>query len=238
MSAFGAAEAGMRADGAEGAGTCLLGPSAWELLSERFAFLGNSLLDPPTHDTALGLHEQFWDAFAAGLVEVGCANERVVSGVDHAQRFARRMAVDGGNALGSVRMEHARLFVGPPRPAAPPWETFYAQPGCLGEAGFGRATFDMRRILRQAGLEVRGANNQYADHIGLELLYVAALCGRFACAAPSADEVAMLVGFVEEHPGAWAPAFCTAVKEAAPDGYYRCIAEMVEGLCRFLVQIA
>lgn len=200
--------------------------------------MGNSLLDPPSHETGLGLREQFWDVFAAGLVDIGCANERIVSGVDHAQRFARRMAVEGEDALRTVRKEHARLFVGPPKPAAPPWETFYARPGGIGEAGFGRATFDMRRILRQAGLEVRGTSNQYADHMGLELLYIAALCGRFACAAPSSDEIAALAGFVREHPGAWAPAFGAAVKEAAPDGYYRCIAETAEGLCRCLVREA
>lgn len=238
MSAFGAAEVGMRANGVQGVGACILSSSEWELLSERFAFLGNSLLNPPTHDTALGLHEQFWDAFAAGLADIGCANERIVSGADHAQRFARRMAVDGGDSLRLVRMEHAHLFVGPPKPAAPPWETFYAHPGRIAEAGFGRATFDMRRLLREAGLEVRGANNQYADHMGLELLFIAALCGRFSEAMPSTDEVAMLVGFVKKHPGAWASAFSAAVKEAAPDGYYRCIAETAEGLCRCLMQVA
>lgn len=234
MSAPGAAAgAALTATGARAPG-----PSGWELLSERFAFLGNSLLDPPSHGTDLGLRERFWDVFADGLVDIGCANERIVSGVGHAQRFARRMAVDGEDALGIVRREHARLFVGPPKPAAPPWETFYARPGSIGGAGFGRATFDMRRILRQAGLEVRGASNQYADHMGLELLYVAALCGRFACAAPSEGEVAALAGFVREHPGSWAPAFGAAVKEAAPNGYYRCIAETAEGLCRCLVRDA
>ena len=238
MSVLDVPSARMQADAEPSAGVFAFGPSEWELLSERFAFLGNSLLDPPSRDTALGLHEQFWGVFAEGLVGVGCANELIVSGVDHAQRFARRMAVGGEGALGLVRMEHARLFVGPPKPAAPPWETFYAQPGCIGDAGFGRATFAMRSILRQAGLEVRGASNQYADHMGLELLYIATLCDRFASAPPSADEVAMLVGFVGTHPGAWAPAFCAAVQNAAPDGYYRCIAETATGLCRCLARTA
>ena len=36
--------------------------------------------------------------------------------------------------------------------------------------GFGRATFEMRETLRSLGLEVRNENNQYEDHIGIELL--------------------------------------------------------------------
>ena len=237
MSASFSLAAGMPMDGVSRATIFAFGPDEWELLSERFAFLGNSLLDPPSHDTALGLREQFWDVFADGLVDIGCANERIVRGVNHAQRFARRMAVHDGDTLALVQVEHTRLFVGPPKPAAPPWETFYAQPGRIGEAGFGRATFDMQRILREAGLEVRGANNQYADHMGLELLYIATLCGQFARVAPSVDEITTLVGFVEEHPGGWVAAFCAAVQEAAPEGYYRCIVETAEGLCRFLARV-
>ena len=46
--------------------------------------------------------------------------------------------------------------------------------------GFGQATFEMRALLREAGLEVKNENNQYEDHIGIELLYLSALCARAA----------------------------------------------------------
>ncbi len=212
--------------------------AGWELLSERLAFLGNSLLDPLRREASPGLHEPFWDAFATGFVEIGCANERLVEGVERARRFARRRAVSDDDAVERVRVEHARLFVGPPKPAAPPWETCYLLPGRIGEVGFGAPAFDMRRILREAGLAVRGPSNQYADHMGLELLYAATVCARFAHASPTAAEAAELARFVGEHPASWASGFRAAIEEAAPDGYYRCIAETVEGLCRCLALAA
>ncbi len=206
----------------------------WDLFAERFAFLGNSLLSPMTSETAVGLHAPFWDAFAEGLAVVGCANERLVAGIDHVRRFACAAAVEHEETVERVRMEHARLFAGPPKPEAPPWETFYAVPGRIGEAGFGEAAFAMRKAFREAGIVLIGENNQYADHMGLELLLVAAVCERFAASSPAADQAARLSRFVEERPASWAPSFRAAVEAAEPDGYYRGIAEAAEGLCRCL----
>lgn len=38
----------------------------------------------------------------------------------------------------------------------------------------------MRALLRNAGLEVSNENNQYADHVGIELLYASVPCGTCA----------------------------------------------------------
>ena len=46
----------------------------------------------------------------------------------------------------------------------------------------------MQRLLREAGLEVSNENNQYADHIGIELLYASVLCQRAAEACDAGDE--------------------------------------------------
>lgn len=55
------------------------------------------------------------------------------------------------------------------------------RPGFEGATvGFDQATFEMRVLLRNAGLEVSIENNQYADHVGIELLYTSALCGTCA----------------------------------------------------------
>ena len=85
---------------------------------------------------------------------------------------------DGEDVLTEVCVEYTRLFVGPPSPAVAPWETFYRAKRC--NEGFGVATFAMRDELRKAGLEVKNENNQYADHMGLELLL---LVRSSACAA-------------------------------------------------------
>ena len=155
----------------------------WARRARRFAFLGNSLLAPMAADAAVGLDEAFWGGFADGEPEspsVACALGRLE---DYA-RAARAGGAPLADAVRRVNVEYARLFIGPPKPAAPPWETMYAQPGQVGEIGFGRATVAMQGLLAEAGLALAGESNQYADHLGIELLYLAELCH---CCAAGAD---------------------------------------------------
>ena len=156
---------------ARGAAAPAVSEAACVLLAERFAFLGNSLLRPMGSGTACGLNEGFWEAFAAGLGRagfLGAARSALGRLAAHARREADAATAD--EAVLRIAQEHARLFVGPPKPAAPPWETMYAQPGRIGAVGFGRATFAMQDLLRAAGLRMAGESNQYADHLGIELL--------------------------------------------------------------------
>ena len=85
--------------------------------------------------------------------------------------------------------------------------------------GFGQPTFEMRELLRAAGLEVRNANNQYEDHMGIELLYLSELCRREAM-GEGAAEVADIAAFVERHPLSWIGPFLDRVSEAVPGGYF------------------
>ena len=159
----------------------------WKTLSEAYAFVGNSLLKPMTMTLTVGLDPAFWEAFPA---------------FDGPQRAS---------------VEYTRLFVGPPSPAAAPWETMYR--GKDVTVGFGQATFEMRELLREAGLEVRNANNQYEDHMGIELLYLSELCRREAT-GEGATESADIAAFIEQHPLAWIEPFLDRVSEAAPNGYF------------------
>lgn len=139
-------------------------------------------------------------------------------------------------AVRACSVEFARLFIGPPRPAAPPWETMYAGDGQ--SVGFGRPTAQMRELLRRAGLELRNENHQYEDHMGIELLYLSKLCQRAAEVqlgaatdegaegaaedegAPAGAVFVEIRSFVEEHPAAWVGALCERVEQASPDGYF------------------
>ncbi len=206
----------------------------WARRARRFAFLGNSLLAPMAADAAVGLDEAFWGGFAAGepgSPSVACALGRLE---DYA-RAARAGGAPLADAVRRVNVEYARLFIGPPKPAAPPWETMYAQPGQVGEIGFGRATVAMQGLLAEAGLALAGESNQYADHLGIELLYLSELCRRRAAAADGGAGVGeRLRTFVREHPGAWAPAFRDQVAAAVPDGYYAPLADLVVALLEAL----
>lgn len=207
--------------------------SLWELRAERFAFLGNSLLAPMAADAAVGLDEAFWGGFAAGEPESPSV-ARALGRLGNRALAARAGGAPLADAVRRVNVEYARLFIGPPSPAAPPWETMYAQPGKVGEIGFGRATVAMQGLLAEAGLALAGESNQYADHLGIELLYLSELCRRRATAADGADAEGRLRAFAREHPGTWAPTFRDQVAAAAPDGYYAPLADLAVALLEAL----
>ena len=151
------------------------------------------------------------------------------------RRAAREAAAsDGCDPVERCAVEYTRLFVGPPRPAAAPWETMHRAGGsaAVGGAtvGFGQATFEMRALLREAGLEVKNENNQYEDHIGIELLYLSALCARAAEGEEGAVEEVR--AFAEDRLLAWLPFLRAAAEEAAPDGYLPLLLALADALLR------
>ncbi len=155
----------------------------WKTLSEAYAFVGNSLLRPMTMTSPVGLDPAFWKAFPVFDEAPWPGPWKPAHAMPKEPRSAPRAGEDGPQR---VSVEYTRLFVGPPSPAAPPWETMYR--GKDVTVGFGQPTFEMRELLRAAGLEVRNANNQYEDHMGIELLYLSELCRREAT-GESATEV-------------------------------------------------
>ena len=124
-------------------------------------------------------------------VEVANAADKLVTYLDGREEAAAASreaqtgvcvldARDGASNLDDrvqrASVEFAHLFVGPPKPAVAPWETFYCQQGCA--VGFGEATHQMRTALRDNGLELAQAGRQYEDHMGIELLLASELCRR------------------------------------------------------------
>ena len=192
----------------------------WTNYAEALAFLGNSLLAPMNQTEAVGLDPAFWAGFP-DFEDEGVA-EAIAACASYAEG-AQAFADEGGNAVQRVSVEYTKLFVGPPRPAAAPWETMHRSEGAT--VGFGEPTFAMQRLLRAAGLEVSNENNQYADHVGIELLYTSVLCSRAAEAVDAGDAEAQaqlvdqLASFVREHPLGWIDGLIAAVADAEPDGY-------------------
>ena len=205
---------------------------SWKDLSEAYAFVGNSLLKPMTQTSDIGLDSAFWEAFPTfGSSEVA----GVCAALAAYARAAREAAAsDGCDPVERCAVEYTRLFVGPPRPAAAPWETMHRAGGsaAVGGAtvGFGQATFEMRALLREAGLEVKNENNQYEDHIGIELLYLSALCARAAEGEEGAVEEVRT--FAEDRLLAWLPFLRAAAEEAAPDGYLPLLLPLADALLR------
>ena len=193
----------------------------WMVASQLYAFLGNSLLSPMSRTESVGLDPAFWRELG-GLLDGALADsaESLASWAERASADVVRSEV-----VQRVSVEFTKLFVGPPKPAAAPWES--ANGPVDSHVGFGEATFAMRERLRALGLELCNENNQYEDHVGIELLYLSELCrrasekpsGAAACdaAVPDAEEIA---SFIREHPLVWVPRLREKVAASQPEGYF------------------
>lgn len=133
------------------------------------------------------------------------------------QNLATKRKVTG------VSVEFTHLFVGPPRPSAYPWETFYRGEGITN--GFGHATLEMKQALQEIGLKLDNKNNQYEDHIGIELLYISELCSK------GIEAVVAHKSFIEARPLSWIDKLQASIHAEIPGGYF----DLVVGLTKELL---
>lgn len=208
----------------------------WIDISEALAFAGNSLLAPMSQTGPIGLDPSFWKRFP------DFNDADVAAAIDACMAYAleaRAYSDKGSDAIQRASVEYTKLFVGPPRPAAAPWETMYRSAGST--TGFGEAAFAMQALLRDAGLEVSNDNNQYADHIGIELLYASALCQRVAEARANGidDDILpkdanRIVSFAKDHPLGWLDDLVGKVEQTEPEGYIIRILRLGRALLRII----
>ncbi|WP_165062985.1 molecular chaperone [Adlercreutzia sp. ZJ154] len=193
----------------------------WTELSQTFAFLGNSLLAPMSQTERHGIDPSFWREFP------NFKNKAVATAISHCLAYAenKRVNMNEDDLVREISVEYTHLFVGPPHPSAAPWETFYR--GESVSIGFGEATFEMQRLLREAGLQISNDNNQYADHIGIELLYLATLCERASHGEQSSADIAT---FTSKHPLSWIGALEQCIYDECTDGYYQGVVKLAGAL--------
>ncbi|MCL3860739.1 molecular chaperone TorD family protein [Actinotalea sp. K2] len=124
----------------------------------------------------------------------------------------------------TLRLDHARLLVGPgPLPAAP-YESVHRTHDRL---VFDRPTFEVRAAYLAFGLQAPRLNREPDDHLGLELSFLAALCARALDAIEHEDELTLdtsLVAheaFLRDHVLQWAPAYLRLLEQHAGTDFYR-----------------
>lgn len=187
-------------------------------LSEAYAFIGNSLLKPISMTASVGLESEFWKAWPT------FDDAQIVTALEACAQYAcvqEKRASEGVDIVERCAVEYTKLFVGPPSPAAPPWETMNLREGVT--IGFGEATFQMKALLRDVGLGLSNENNQYEDHLGIELLYLSELCRQSIACEDAGDFDAKARAFIDEHPLKWLDTFRGRVEAAYPEGYYACL---------------
>ena len=206
-------------------GNVMLDQSRQRNLAEVYSVLGNALLTVPTDPGLPYLAPAFWVSFPAALT-----NENILKGLNKVTRYLGAEASSCDESTERTALEYTRLFIGPPEPVAAPWESLNR--GGEGSIGYGKPAFAMAKLLAEKGLEISNDNNQYPDHLGIELLLLTYLCEKQVSNAGEVTDAEVLA-FIEEHPLGWVAVLREKVEKAYPEGFYAGLLLLVEGTLRW-----
>lgn len=129
--------------------------------------------------------------------------------------------------------DYTRLFIGPDKVLAPPWESVFVQEGRL---VFTETTLNVRRWYRRFGLELENLHKEPDDHIGIELAFMANLANLAgqALEAGRLQEYDRLMqaqqDFYQEHLGRWAVTYFDQLYDYARTDFFRGLARLGRGV--------
>ena len=132
------------------------------------------------------------------------------------------------DVLDVVKRDYTKLFIGPAKLPAPPWESVYVTGEDL---LFQVSTLEVRQAFHSAGYQATGYPHEADDHLATELGFMEALAKKTLDAYEGGDseQVKLLlshqVRFLSEHLNAWLPQFVERLlssdKPKVSDFYHR-----------------
>ena len=142
-----------------------------------------------------------------------------------------REALGSSSDIGPLKVDYAKLFVGPYTLSAAPYGSVYLD----GERKImGVSTLDVMRRYREAGLERAESFKDAPDHVSAELEFMYYLVFK-EMQALSDSEVQTAIGFIQkqkefldDHLTAWLPTFAGCIKEHAQNPFYPNLAKATE----------
>ena len=181
-----------------------------------YTFLSKVFYEPPTRDWIDTLiTEALFDDFP-----LESAHPEVETGLKLLRQFC---ASWHENDLEALQHDYRRLFVGPGRLLATPWESVYLSPDHL---MFDVQTVQVRRAYQRYGMAIPNLNNEPDDHLGLELRFLAHL-NALGLEALNRNQPELLEGVIEGmrsfmsvHLLKWAPRCLRLVIVNASSSYY------------------
>lgn len=183
----------------------------YRLLSRAFhtphdSFLGPDFLDPLKS--------------ALGLPSLSTCADEVES--------MRRYLLSLPSTL-DLAVEYTRLFRGPVRAQAYPYESMYTEGGVMG-----KAALEVLKQYGKAGVSLSEDFKDLPDHIAAELEFMHYLCSqeleaRLGHDEPGAGHLAHLgCAFVKDHLAQWVPPFADRVAEHATTPFYLALARLTK----------
>ena len=130
--------------------------------------------------------------------------------------------------LECLKIDYARLFVGPYTLSAPPYGSLYLEGKRL---VMGDSTLDAQKRYRQAGVDIAGNFKEAPDHIAVELEFMHLLIFKEIEAATRSNIAAFgnylkeQQFFLEDHLGAWVSDFTKNIIANADTEFYKALAK-------------
>lgn len=170
-----------------------------------YRVLADCFLPPEQLDrAALGLLDGELDRISPGLKS-------------QAQALCRLFPSPGDPTWETLRVAHARLFVGPFDLLAPPYGSVYLDGERL---LMGPSSLDVQRHYAAAGVDMPEAAGGPPDHVAVELEFMYFLAYQSA-ATHEARYLDASRTFLHEQLGRWFPAFSTRIQEYGSHEFYR-----------------
>lgn len=135
--------------------------------------------------------------------------------------------------LDCLAVEYAGLFLGPVKPRAIPYASFY-----LSESRelMTDETIEVRKRYLEGGMALKDLYRFPDDHIGVELEFLFHLTGeiidRLEQSKPdeATNLLAMRNAFIQEHMARWVPSFTENIIESTNEDFYRGAASLLRGM--------
>ena len=142
--------------------------------------------------------------------------------------LVKKNDLEGMDDLDSLKIDYARLFVGPYTLAAPPYGSVYLEGKRL---VMGNSTVDAQKRYRKAGLNIAEEFKEAPDHITVELEFMHFLIFKEIEAASNSNIEAFgnylreQQSFLEDHLGAWQSEFTDNVIANSDTEFYKVLAK-------------
>ncbi|MBK8137212.1 MAG: molecular chaperone TorD family protein [Chloroflexi bacterium] len=190
-----------------------------------YSFLSKALYEPPDPEFMSVLTGQ--ELFADWPLD--SSDVDTLTGLGLLRDFCRQWDESQTFAL---KQDYSRLFLGPSALLAPPWESVYRSPDHL---MFEKQTLEVRHEFSRFGMRIPNLTTEPEDHIGLELRFIAYLCGAGLSAIERDDAKQFSIitqeiqHFLKEHLLQWADECLTRIIEHSQGDYYRGVAMLTRG---------
>lgn len=183
-------------------------------LRDAIAFVGDSLgplfLQDPVNSETRRIIEAF-----ASLDSASASADWPFGDTDSlTHAFARMSEGLQANTYEELVWEYRRLFVGPQTKIAPPWGSVYTDHD---RVVFGASERELRRWMRERGIQLLANATDPADHIGTQLLMMSWI---------ARSKPTDLADFLQLHLLPWAPHFLERVERQTHHPFYAGLAQL------------